>query len=399
MDATLLRHARSYARNYHEEEVRLLSKLAAIPSPTHHEGRREAFVADWLRRQGAKDVRIDEQGNVLCLLRGRHPRKDGKPRDVAVFSAHTDIVFPDTDPLPVRIEHGRMMAPGVGDDTANLVALMAATRHLLHDDGAYDRATRDVDILVVADTCEEGLGNLAGTRALFEGLRDKGRHVRSFCSFDLYLSQCISHAVGSERFRIRVKTQGGHSYQNFGRPNAVEVLCQVIEALYAIELPVDPDTGAKTTINVGHMEGGGTANSIASQAGALFEFRSESAANLKRMEGLFRAALDSCRRDGVDIEVETIGVRPGNGPVDARRLAALAKRSADTIRSVTGRDVDASPASTDANIPLSLGIPSICVGAVRGSLLHTRDEWVDLASLEDGLALVLSLMLQASDAL
>jgi acetylornithine deacetylase/succinyl-diaminopimelate desuccinylase-like protein len=147
------------------------------------------------------------------------------------------------------------------------------------------------------------------------------------------------------------------------------------------------------------MEGGGTVNSIASQAGALFEFRSESAANLKRMEGLFRAALDSCRRDGVDIEVETIGVRPGNGPVDARRLAALAKRSADTIRSVTGRDVDASPASTDANIPLSLGIPSICVGAVRGSLLHTRDEWVDLASLEDGLALVLSLMLQASDAL
>ena len=401
MDQGLLEKVRELARASYDDEASRLRALAAIPSPTGREGRRAAFVAQWLRQAGATDVRVDEARNVLCWLPAGacEDARAGSPRDVVVFAAHTDIVANDEEALPLCEHDGRLFAPGVGDDTANLVALLAATGILLRDPALLARATRGVDLLVVADSGEEGLGNLAGTRALFDALAASGRHVRAFHSFDLYLPQCISRAVGSERWRISVRTQGGHSYHDFGRPNAVEVLCSIVEALYALRPPADPTTGAPTTMNVGRIEGGTAVNAIPARAEALFEYRSESASSLAWMRERLREEVASHRSTDVEVALDLIGERPGNGDVDALALSALTRRCADVVRSVTGEEPDLSPASTDSNVPLSLGIPAVTVGAVRGALLHTRDEGVDLASLPVGLAVVLALMLMASEPL
>ena len=145
--------AEQFARENVKEAQNLLRTLGKIPAPSHDEGRRAAFVSEWFKSQGFKDVQIDAAQNVICKL----GPQDG---DLVVFAAHTDIVFPDTAPLPMREEDGRLYAPGIGDDTANLVNLMIAARHLARRE---DELTQGV--LIVANACEEGLGNLDGTKA------------------------------------------------------------------------------------------------------------------------------------------------------------------------------------------------------------------------------------------
>ena len=174
MDERICELARAYAREVYEEELELLRRLARIPAPSHHEERRAAFIREWLVEQGAPEdsVRIDEAINVILSLGGE------EHEECAVFSAHTDVVFPDTDELPLREDETRLYAPGVGDDTANLVGLLMAARFFIRHKLPLDR-----DILVVANSCEEGLGNLEGTRALFRALK---RRVHEFTSFDLY---------------------------------------------------------------------------------------------------------------------------------------------------------------------------------------------------------------------
>lgn len=258
MEERICELARAYAREVYEEELELLRRLARIPAPSHHEERRAAFIREWLVEQGAPEdsVRIDEANNVILSLGGE------EHEECAVFSAHTDVVFPDTDELPLHEDETRLYAPGVGDDTANLVGLLMAARFFIRHKLPLDR-----DILVVANSCEEGLGNLEGTRALFRALK---RRVHEFTSFDLYLGMHVTSAVGSHRWRVRCTTEGGHSWENFGRDNAIEALCSFIEDLYAMELPKE----AKTTVNVGRFVGGTTVNSIAEEAAVLVEYRS-----------------------------------------------------------------------------------------------------------------------------
>ncbi len=377
MDDTLRDLVHGYAQSAHEEELELLRALARIPAPSHHEERRASFVAAWLRSHGANNVQVDEAKNVICLI------GDPNARELVAFAAHTDVVFDDTDELPLSECDGKLFAPGVGDDTANLVGLLMAASWLL---AHPEVVPQGLGVLVVANSCEEGLGNLDGTRALFQAY---GQRIREFTSFDLYLPQCISTAVGSHRFRITVHTQGGHSYHDFGRPNAIAELCSLVHGLYQLKLPDDT-----LTYNVGRFEGGTTVNSIAAEASMLFEYRSTSERALAHMHTLLDEVVQSHRRDGVDISIETIGIRPGSAEA-SEALQHLTERNLDIIRSITGCEPDQSPASTDANIPLSLGIPANTIGAVSGALLHTRDEWIDARSLETGLEVILASMLSA----
>lgn len=379
------RQAQAWARQAHEEELALLRELARIPAPTGDEGRRAAFVADWLRAQGARRVEVTPERNVCCWL-GDGP---DDPRPLRIFAAHLDIVAPDTEPLPLAEDDERLYAPGVGDDTANLVGLLMATKYLL----AHPEALAGhCQTLVVADAGEEGLGNLAGVKGLFGQLAARGAVVEEFVTFDLYLPQCISTAVGSHRFRISAQTTGGHSYLDFGRPNAIERLCGLVVRLAQDPLPAGLD--APVTHNMGTISGGTSVNAIAADAELLYEYRSTSETALQAMRARLEALLDEAR--GADADVawtcEELGVRPGNGPVDPGRLAALVSRATAAIEAITGEPADQAPASTDANVPLSLGVPALCVGAVRGALLHTREEWIEKESLADGLALILTLM-------
>lgn len=387
MDPRIIQEARRYAMSCREEQIELLRELASIPSPTRHEGKRASFVRDWFVRQGAdpQAVRIDDAGNVVM-----HIADDGVS-DLAVFAAHTDVVFPDTQRIQVTERDGRMLAPGIGDDTANLVGLMLAARHMIQHGSSLRHG-----LLVVADTCEEGLGNLRGTKELFERYASR---VRTFVSFDLYLGECVVHAVGSHRWRVRVITQGGHSWEDFGRPNALEVASRIVERLYALPHP----DGARTSVNVGKMEGGTTVNAIASSAEVVLEYRSTSDEALAQMRSGLHEILESLRTSDVRIDVELLGVRPATGDVDPAVEAELIQAADDAIKLVAGEKVRHTASSTDANVPLSLGIPAITVGAVAGGLLHTRDEWVDESSLPRGLALTYALMahlsgLEAEDA-
>ncbi len=376
MDAAIKKIAEQYAESCFDEACELLRTLGRIPAPTRQEERRAAFVRDWLLANGAGEVFIDEAKNVICPI---GPREG----DLTVFAAHTDVVFPDLEPLPMREENGILYAPGIGDDTANLVNLLLAARYLLRNGVKGSRG-----FLIVANACEEGLGNLDGTKALFARY---GARIKAFYSFDCDLPECIHRAVGSHRYRISCKTVGGHSYSAFGAPNAIEILCRLVEKLYAVELPA----GEKTTYNVGRFEGGTTVNAIAQEASMLYEFRSASQACLEEMERKLRAALAECENLGGELSLELLGIRPGSGPVDEAALAAMTARSADVIESLWGRPATLLAASTDSNVPLSLGVPANTLGTVRGGLAHTRGEWVELSSLKPGLAVALSLMLLA----
>lgn len=380
MNEKIKQLATAYADECHEEELELLRTLAQIPAPSGHEERRAEFIRDWLLAQGAPvgSVRIDDAKNVIFSLpAGAGAADDG----IAVFAAHTDVVFPDTEPLPLAESATRLLAPGVGDDTANLVGLLLAARYLMRNHIALDRP-----LLVVANSCEEGLGNLAGTRELF---RQYDGRVREFTSFDLYLGMHVVSAVGSHRWRVMCHTQGGHSWENFGRDNAIEELCSLIEDLYAMELP----TAAKTTINVGRFEGGTTVNSIAEDANVLVEYRSASEECLELMYGKFVGLVEEHLRKGSRIDVKLIGRRPASGERIPAGQGELIARTDEVLRELGGVTPIHQESSTDANIPLSLGVCAHTVGTVEGDLLHTREEWIEKDSLRRGLAVILALML------
>lgn len=377
MDERIRCLAEAYAVSCRTEQAELLRRLGRIPAPTGAEGRRAAFCRDWLLAQGAEDVTIDHVGNVICRL----GPKDAE--DFVVFAAHMDIVFPDREPLPMEEREGKLYAPGIGDDTANLVDLLLAARYLIRE-----KTSLRCGVLIVANTCEEGLGNLAGTRALFDAY---GSKIRAFYSFDCHLGLCCNQAVGSYRYRITCRTEGGHSYFDFGRPNAAAILCGLAAELYAVPAP----EGA--TYNIGKIEGGTGINVIPQRAELLYEFRSTSQSCLEEMEKRFRQVLANWSDRGGELAVDLLGIRPGNGPVDPAELAQLTAGSVDVIRTFYPGGIDSAPGSTDSNIPLSLGIPANTIGTVAGGGMHTREEWVELDSLPVGLAVALSLMLQYGD--
>lgn len=369
--------AHDYASQVLQQEIRLLKDLAQIPSPSGHEDARAHYVERWLKNAGATAVTVDEAKNAYCLLGEEDAER------LLVFSAHTDIVANDTKPLPLHEDNSRLYAPGVGDDTANLVGLLMAARYLLAHLSVIPKNT---GVLIVANSCEEGLGNLRGTRAIYKRF---GKRIREHHSFDLYLPQVISHAVGSHRYRITCTTRGGHSLRDFGNTNAIEVLCRVVEGLYSLDPP------AGVTYNVGTIEGGTTINSIASHARMTVEYRAQKQASLMRLHDKLMKLIESVNTDDAKIEVELIGDRPCDSGVDPDKLEVIEQEAAEIMEAVTGQTPDTTPASTDANIPLSLKVPAINVGAVRGGLLHTRDEWVSEKSLQEGLTVILAIMLKS----
>ena len=368
----------TYIDQHREESYQLLLELAQIPSPSNHEEKRAAFCQEWLTRQGAKGVYIDDALNVIYPV---GPTDSGP---LTVFMAHSDVVFPDTTPLPLKVEDGLIKCPGVGDDTANVVALMTAAKFIAQE----GLTPAEGGMLLVINSGEEGLGNLKGSRKIMETFGDR---VTEFFTLDGVDCAVTTGAVGSKRYRIEVATEGGHSYSKFGNRNAIAYLASLIDALYMVKVPEE----GKTTYNVGLIKGGTSVNTIAQQAETLYEFRSDRRENLAMMEEHLMAAVAFFRTKGARINLELIGDRPCSGDVDPARHKALMDRTAAAVLRHFGQEAHFRTASTDCNIPLSLGIPSVGVSCYLGDGAHTREEYVRVDSLLPGLRLCFELILHA----
>ncbi len=368
--------ANSYMEEHRQEAYDLLVELAQIPAPSNHEEKRAEFCRSWLEQQGCKGVYVDEALNVIW------PVGCTDSNDLVVYMAHSDVVFPDTDPLPLREEDGKLFCPGIGDDTACAVSLMMTAKYIAQT-GLRPKQT---GLLLVINSGEEGLGNLKGSRKIME---DFGSRVVEFVTFDGFAHKIVNVPVGSKRYRVEVATEGGHSYHAFGNRNAIAYLASLINTLYAIKVP----TRGKTTFNVGTISGGTSVNTIAQNAEMLYEFRSDDREDLAEMETHFKAAVEFYRAKGIDVTVTQVGDRPCMGEIDPAREQALMERGARAIRNYYGYDVTYSSGSTDCNIPMAMGIPSICVGTVVGGKAHTRGEYVEIESLLPGLKVTAEMIL------
>lgn len=365
-----------YVEAHRQEAYDLLLELAQIPAPSNQEQLRAEYCKTWLEKQGAQGVYVDEALNVV------YPVGCENDKPIAVFAAHSDVVFPDTTPLPLKVEDGYIHCPGIGDDTGNVAALLMAAKYIAEN----KLQSPDWGILLVINSGEEGLGNLKGCRKLFE---DYGSRVKEFVTFDLGSDNLYDRAVGSRRFKISVKTQGGHSLNDFGRPNAIACLASLIHSLYQVQVPEK----GRTTYNVGTITGGTSVNTIAQSAQMLYEFRSDERDSLNQMQEILDGILESYRKNGLDITCEVVGDRPCSGDVDAAAQKDLSDRAATAAKAWFGKEPVRRSASTDCNIPLSIGIPSVCIGCLIGEGAHTREEKVEIASLLPGLKVCFQLVL------
>jgi acetylornithine deacetylase/succinyl-diaminopimelate desuccinylase-like protein len=318
-------------------------------------------------------------------------RRGGALSPLLVVSAHLDTVFPAGTDYTVRREQHRLLAPGIADDGCGLAALVALLRAL--ESCAIET---EGSLLFVGTVGEEGEGNLRGARHLLTGGR-WAKRVDAFLSFDgPGVERITNAALGSRRYRVRLRGVGGHSWGDFGAANPVHALGRAIARLASYPAPAEP----RTTFNVGRVEGGAGINVIPREALMDVDLRSASAEELQRLDAFFRRAVreaaddeNSQRRAGcppLELDLKLIGDRPsGETPCDS----PIVRLAEETTRAFGyGPRLDRS--STDSNVAISLGIPAITIGAGGSSgNSHTLDEWYDARGRDIGLKRALLILL------
>ena len=385
-----LRSAFAWLRAQEAQFAHWQLELARIPSPPFGEAARATWLANKFRELGLDDVHNDDVGNVF----GIHP---GFGRNYVALSAHMDTVFPAGTPLNVRQQGNRLFGPGVSDNGAGLTAMLAIAALL-----RSVRIRHALPFLFIANVGEEGEGDLRGMRHIFSAPRWKDS-----ISYNLVLDGAgsdtiVAEALGSRRFEVIVRGPGGHSWSDFGAPNPILVLARAIQAFAKTPVPASP----KTTFNIGVIRGGTSVNSIPESASMRVDLRSTSMAEMERLEVAMRVALEDAveqeskaiegrpvsqrRSSGVTCEIVVIGNRPA-GELDPNARILQVIRAVDAH---LGNAAQVQRASTDANIPLSLGREAIAIGGGgTGGGAHTLQEWFDCSGRELGLKRILLTLL------
>lgn len=370
-DAAVTR-ALDYIKVNHERHLDKQVQIAEVAAPTFHEGERAKLMADEFRRIGLRDVEIDAAGNALGW------RPGSSPDDVLVIAAHLDISFEPGVDVKVRKEGGRWFGPGLGDDSRGLVSLIAVAE-ALNDASISTQKT----LLFVANTGEEGLGDLKGVKYLFQQSPHRSR-LKAFISIDgSSIDRVVTSGTGVKRYKVTVRGPGGHSFTNFGRVSALHAMGRIVSEIAAIEVPASP----KTTYNVGRIGGGTAVNAIAEEVWAEVDLRSDGPAQLAQLETALKTAVETgmalenrqraASKSEVTALVEVIGNRPAGETPSTNPLVTAAINGYKAV----GGNATPGSASTDSNLPMSLGIPAITVaGGGRGENAHSLNEWFEPAN-------------------
>jgi tripeptide aminopeptidase len=380
-----MRQASNWFRDHEPQIAAWQLELASIPAPPFGESSRSAWLADRFRELELDNVRVDQLGNVTGIL-------SGASKSFVSLSAHIDTVFPADTPMNLRQEGRKLYGPGASDNAAGVAALLAigtAVKEL--------RIPHPAPLLLLGNVGEEGEGDLRGMRYIFFESEWKDSIASSVVIDGAGCDTIIAEALGSRRFEIIVRGPGGHSWSEFGSPNPIVALGHAIHLFSQTRVPNSP----KTTFNVGVISGGTSVNSIPESASMRVDIRSTSAFEIERLEMELRHAVEqavaeesrggtarksSRQTEELEAEIRAIGSRPaGELPPEARIL-----QIARAVDAHLGNSAQVQRASTDANIPLSLGREAIALGAGgRGGGAHTLQEWFDSSGREFGLYRIL----------
>ncbi len=352
--------------------------IQQIPAPTFAEAQRARYVHDQMVALGLAEVQLDALHNVYGCLPGRRAGPG------ILISAHTDTVFAQDVNLTVRRDGQRIYGPGLSDNSISVAALLHLARVL-----KQHQLQTDHTLWFVANTGEEGLGDLAGMRAVINHLHHK---VGAVVVVDAQFGTVVHAGVASRRYRISVAAAGGHSWQDWGAPSAVHVLVRLGARLTELAVSVDP----KSTFNIGVIEGGTTVNAIAQHASLLLDLRSVDEARLAALIAQVETIVADVTAEerGVTVRLETVGDRPGGSIERQHPLAQLASAAYMAV----GANVIFDAASTDANVPLSRAIPAVCIGMSRGGNAHRLDEYLEIDDIPAGMRSLLLLTLAAASA-
>ena len=359
------------------------ARLTEIPAPTFQEAERAAAVKVLLSAVGL-EVSTDKSGNVIGALRGTNDK------ELVILSAHLDTVFPAGTDVKVHREKKRMLAPGISDNGTGLAALVAVAR-AIHEARIQPERT----ILFVANVGEEGEGNLRGMRALVDSYRER------VCAVIVLDGSSVDHvttkALASRRVEVLITGPGGHSWSDFGIPNPINALIRGSVRFISTRVPATP----RTTFNIGQIEGGTSVNSVPHEASLKVDLRSESEEELTRLESVLRDCVSAGVRDETEAsrdrskgklewKLNSLGSRPGGELANNSPLLSALRVADEHIRNQSRSE----RASTDANIPLSLGIDAIAIGAGgSGGGAHSLQEWYESEGREAGLQRVLLTLL------
>ena len=404
-----VRAAFDWFRSQEAQFVEWQMESARIAAPPFGEATRGAWLAERFRDLGLGDVQVDEVGNVFGLQENEHQGNPARLRTPALggqecppcmvaLSAHIDTVFPATTPLNIRQQGSRLYGPGVSDNGAGIAAMLAVAGAI-----RAARISHALPFVFIGNVGEEGEGDLRGMRYVFATPRWRDSIAYSVVVDGAGSDTVVAEALGSRRFEVIVRGAGGHSWSDFGTPNPIIVLARAIQSFSRTPVPASP----KTTFNVGVIRGGTSVNSIPESASMRVDLRSTSMTEIDRLEHALRVAVDHAieaenrtapvhgrrKSQAVQSEVVTIGNRPaGELAADTRILKVI--RAVD---GQLGNTAQVQRASTDANVPLSMGREAIAIGGGgSGGGAHTLQEWFDTNGRDLGLRRILLTMLALS---
>lgn len=353
-------------------------KIQRIPAPTFHERQRAAYVAEQFAALGLDHIETDDLFNVFGRLSGQNADAPG-----LMLTAHTDTVFSAETDLTTRAEdRGAVVyGPGLGDNSMGVAGILGFVEWVRRS--GYKP---ECDVWIVTPSREEGLGDLDGMKAAFAKLKGK---VKAVINVEGLAFGHIYHAgIAVRRLKIVAKAEGGHSWLHFGRPSAIHAICQLGTHITTLTPPANP----RTTYNIGLIEGGQSINTIAAQASLWLDLRSESLPAVEVMEAEVRQHVAALTTDELKFEIEVVGDRPaGTLPTDHE----LVKGALTALERVGVRG-SLETGSTDGNVPLAVGCPTVTIGITRGGNAHRLDEYVETEPIASGMKQLILLTLAAA---